>query len=82
MARSLWPSALFIVLWKWYGASRCVPLCVDRLTISTAQPSPSGRSSRFRPGKKGSICSKVLSWVKYWIFGAKAGGSLSTSFSR
>ena len=82
IARFFSPSALSMVEWKWYGASRCVPLCVDSCTSSTAQPSPSGRSSFFRPGKNGSICSKVFSCVKYWIFGAKAGGSLSTSFSR
>jgi hypothetical protein len=35
-----------------------------------------------RPGKKGSICSKVFWWVKYWMRGAKAGGSETTSFSR
>ena len=34
------------------------------------------------PGKKGAICSKLCSCVKYWIFGAKAGGSERMSFSR
>ena len=71
-----------MVLWKWNGASRCVPLWVDSVTFSTAQPSPSGRSSFFRPGKKGSIWLIVCSWVKYWISGLKAGGSETTSFSR
>jgi hypothetical protein len=59
-----------------------VPLWVESVTSSTAQPSPSGRSCFCSPGKNGAICAKVLSWLKYWIFGAKAGGSLTTSFSR
>jgi hypothetical protein len=82
MAGFFSPSALSCVEWKCQGASRCVPLWVDSCTFSTAQPSPSGRSFFCRPGKKGWICSTVLSCVKYSICGAKGGGSESTSFSR
>jgi hypothetical protein len=35
-------TAWFIVEKKWYGASRCVPLCVLICTFSTAAYSPSG----------------------------------------
>ena len=33
-----------------------VPLWVDSVSVSTAQPSPSGRSSLVRPGKNSAIC--------------------------
>ena len=49
-----------MVLWKWNGASRCVPLWVDSVTFSTAQPSPSGRSSFFRPGRRARSGDRVL----------------------
>ena len=51
-------SPQFMVETKRQGASRWAPLWVMSWTISTAHASPSGRSSFFRPGKKGAICSQ------------------------
>ena len=50
---------LSVVEWKCHGASMWVPLWVEMVTRSTAQPSPSGMSSAVRPGKLTAICGTV-----------------------
>jgi len=67
--------------WKWIGASMCVPLCVVSFISSIAQPSPSGRSSRRKPGKSSSRSGAVSALLRYSIFGRMKGGSYTVSFS-
>src|SRR6202008_4782500 len=74
-------SPSFIVVAKCQGASKCVPLWVERLISSTAQPSLSGKFSGFRPGKNWHMVSAVSACRRYSIFGPAPGGSAGTSFS-
>src|SRR5258708_21196402 len=75
-------SPRFIVEGKCQGASRCVPLCVERLICSIAQPSPSGKSSGTSSGKNRHMVLAASVCPEYLILGPAPGGSAITSFSR
>src|SRR5690349_9149167 len=59
----------------------CVPLCVESVMFSTAQPSLSGKSEGFSPGKYDAIESTVSRCLRYVICGCMPGGSEMTSAS-